>query len=276
MSAPCVALHGATVRRGPRVVWSEVDLEIPHGAVVGVLGPNGAGKSTLLEVLLGNLELSAGSVQVLGGTPGSHGLEVGYVPQHREVAGAAGVRASDVVALGFDGHRLGFAWSARARRERSERVAEALDAVGAAPLGARRLGDLSGGERQRLLLAQALVAEPHLLLLDEPFANLDVRQQAEMAELVAGIARARDVTVLIVAHDVNPLRDALDLVCYVAGGSMAVGTPDEVVTTQRLSALYGAPVEVLEDARGRRFVVGLDEEIAHPHGHGHDHAKLHH
>lgn len=269
MSLGCVELEAAEVRRGGRAVWSGVDLAIPHGSVVGVLGPNGAGKSTLLEVLLGNLQLSGGTARVLGSKPGTRGLEVGYVPQHRELAGSAGVRASDVVALGFDGHRLGFALSAGARGDRKRRVAEALEAVGASALSARRLGELSGGERQRLLLAQALVARPHLLLLDEPFANLDVRQQAEMAELVAELARDRDVTVLIVAHDVNPLRDALDLVCYVAAGSMAVGTPDEVVTTERLSALYGAPVEVLEDARGRRFVVGLDEEIAHPHGHDH-------
>ncbi len=267
--SPCIELQGAAVSRGSRVVWSDVDLQIPHGAVVGVLGPNGAGKSTLLEVVLGSLALSAGSARVFGAPPGSRGLEVGYVPQSRDVSTASGVRGFDVVALGVDGHRLGFALSAKSRKARAERVGDALDAVDGSALAKRRLGQLSGGERQRLLLAQALVSQPHLLLLDEPFANLDVRQQSEMASLVARIASERAMTVLIVAHDVNPLRDALDLVCYVAGGTMAIGKPDEVITTEKLSALYGAAVEVLEDASGRRFVVGLDEEIAHPHGHGH-------
>jgi zinc/manganese transport system ATP-binding protein len=126
---------------------------------------------------------------------------------------------------------------------------------------------MSGGERQRLLLAQALVGDPALLLLDEPLANLDVRNQATMAELIGSVARARHLTVLLVAHDLNPLRNVIDVVCYVAGGNVAFGPPDEVVTPEVLSKLYGAPVEVLVDSRGRRFVVGIEEETAHPHPH---------
>ncbi|MGH7698120.1 MAG: metal ABC transporter ATP-binding protein, partial [Candidatus Dormibacteria bacterium] len=106
---------------------------------------------------------------------------------------------------------------------------------------------------------------PALLLLDEPFANLDVRNQAAMAELVARVARARLLAVLIVAHDLNPLRRVIDRVCYVAGGRLAIGTPEEIINSEVLSRLYGVPVEVLVDSRGRRFVVGIDEELAHPH-----------
>ena len=141
--------------------------------------------------------------------------------------------------------------------------------MGAERFAHRRLGELSGGERQRLLLAQALVGRPRLLLLDEPLANLDVRAQTVMAELVSSVARQRSITVVLVAHDLNPLRRVLDRVCYVAGGGVVIGSPEEIVTGPVLSRLYGAPVEVLVDSRGRRFVVGLEEEVAHPHPHDH-------
>ena len=157
--------------------------------------------------------------------------------------------------------------------ERS-RIDQAIEAVDATAYADRGIGQVSGGERQRLLLAQALVGAPELLLLDEPLANLDVAKQSAMAELVARVARDRDMTVVLVAHDLNPLRRVVDRVCYVAGGGVLIGSPEEVVTGPVLSRLYGAPVEVLIDNAGRRFVVGLEEEAAHPHGGehaGHDH-----
>jgi zinc/manganese transport system ATP-binding protein len=148
-------------------------------------------------------------------------------------------------------------------------VADAIASVDAPSYAERRLGQMSGGERQRLLLAQALVGDPELLLLDEPLANLDLRNQSEMADLVGHLARSRHLSVVLVAHDLNPLNAVVDRVCYVAGGSVAIGPPDEIVTTEVLSRLYGAPVEVLFDSKGRRFVVGIDEELAHPHPHTH-------
>jgi zinc/manganese transport system ATP-binding protein len=124
---------------------------------------------------------------------------------------------------------------------------------------------LSGGELQRLALAQAIVSDPRILLLDEPLASLDVRNQVGVAHLVATLARARGIAVMLIAHDVNPLLPVLDRVIYVARGKLTIGRPDEVITSENLSRLYDANVEVLRDSRGRMFVVGLDEEAAHPH-----------
>ena len=145
------------------------------------------------------------------------------------------------------------------------RLAAALDAVGAADIADRPIGRLSGGEQQRLLLAQALAGDPRVLLLDEPLASLDVRNQVAMAHLVSGIVRNRGVATLMVTHDVNPILGVIDQIVYLAHGKVVAGTPAEVVTTETLSLVYGAQVEVLRDSHGHVFVVGLEQEAAHPH-----------
>ncbi|MGH7611864.1 MAG: metal ABC transporter ATP-binding protein [Candidatus Dormibacteria bacterium] len=260
---PVIRASGLAAAQGGRLVWSGANFEIAPGEFVAVLGPNGAGKSTLLRLLLGLLAPAAGRLEVLGEPPSRGNPRIGYVPQARVLDPEVAFRGVDLVRLGLDGHRWGPGWPLQ--RGGRDRVGAALAAVGAEAQAERKLGRMSGGERQRLLLAQALVGSPSLLLLDEPLANLDVRNQAGLAELVAKLARSRRMAVLIVAHDLNPLRRVIDRVCYVAGGQVATGTPDEIIREEVLSRLYGVPVEVLVDSRGRRFVVGIDEELAHPH-----------
>jgi len=169
------------------------------------------------------------------------------------------------VGLGVDGHRWGVRLSPRAGRQRREAVAEALAAVGADGYARRAVGRLSGGEQQRLQLAQALVTHPRLLLLDEPLASLDLRSQQEVSQLVADLRAEQGFAVVLVTHDVNPLLPVTDRVMYIAGGRVSIGTPDEVITSENLSRLYQAEVEVITDSRGRVFVVGLEAEAAHPH-----------
>lgn len=246
-------------------VWSGATFAVLQGEFVAVLGPNGAGKSTLLRILLGLLSPLAGEIAVLGEPPRRGNPHIGYVPQGRTLDAGAAVRGTDLVGFGIDGHHWGFA-PPGSRRARAASVAAALDAVGASSYASRRVSEMSGGERQRLLLAQALVGDPKLLLLDEPLANLDVRNEAAMVDVIEHVARSRGIAVMLVAHDLNPLARVIDRVCYVAGGGVATGTSDEIVSGPVLSRLYGAPIEVLTDSRGRRFVVGLDQEIAHPHG----------
>jgi zinc/manganese transport system ATP-binding protein len=141
-------------------------------------------------------------------------------------------------------------------------VAEVVDLVGASQYASRPIGELSGGEQQRLVVAQALVRRPELLLLDEPLDSLDLANQAAVAALVQRICRERGVTVVMVAHDVNPILQFLDQVVYVAKGKAVVGAPNDVITTQTLSALYGAKVEVLRASDGRLVVVGTPEAPA--------------
>jgi len=271
---PVVEAHFLTAGYRNRPVWRDVSFSLAAGECVAVLGPNGAGKSTLLRVLLGLLRPLAGTVKVFGEPPRRGSARIGYVPQARAFDPETAIRGVDLVALGIDGHRWGIAWPSAGRRAARARVDQAINAVRASAYAHRGIGQVSGGERQRLFLAQALVGSPDLLLLDEPLANLDIANQSTMAELVAEVARDRGITVVLVAHDLNPLRRIVDRVCYVAGGGVLIGPPEEVVTGPVLSRLYGAPVEVLIDSAGRRFVVGLEEEVAHPHTGehaGHDH-----
>jgi zinc/manganese transport system ATP-binding protein len=265
-----IELREAAVGLGGRTIWSDVDLLVERGEFVAILGPNGAGKSTLLRVLLGLLALSRGSASVLGDAPGARNRDIGYLPQRRVFDAATRVRGVDLVRLGLDGRRWGVPlplagrFSARARAER-ERVATAIERVGASAYASRPIGECSGGEQQRLLIAQALVREPRMLILDEPLDGLDLPNQASVAALVQGICRAAGVTVLLVAHDVNPLLPYLDRVLYLAGGRAAMGAPEQVITSATLSELYGAPIEVLRTTDGRLVVVGQPEA---PHQHG--------
>jgi len=266
--APAVELTDAAVRLGGRTIWSGVDLTVAPGEFVAVLGPNGAGKSTLLRVLLGLLDLSHGAVQVLGGPAGDHNDRIGYLPQRRVFDADARVRGVDLVRLGLDGARWGVPlpgpWGGRGRDTR-ERVQRAIMRVGAGAYARRAVGECSGGEQQRLLIAQALVRDPRVLILDEPLDGLDLPNQATVAALVQRICREQGVTVLLVAHDVNPLLPYLDRVLYLAGGHAAMGSPAEVITSDTLTRLYGAPIEVLRTADGRLVVVGQPEA---PHLHG--------
>jgi zinc/manganese transport system ATP-binding protein len=257
-SAAVVELREAAVQLGGREIWAGATLAIQPGEFIVVLGPNGAGKSTLLKLLLGLMRPSSGEVRVLGRAPRRGRPDIGYVPQRRTLEADLPVRGRDIVRLGIDGHRWGIA--PFGGRQAHARVRAAIEAVEATTYADRPLGQLSGGEQQRLLLAQALVGDPQLLLLDEPLASLDLRNQQAMAQLVARLARARGMTVVLVSHDLNPLLGVLDRVVYVARGRVVIGTPDTLLTTETLSRLYESPVEVLHDHQGRFFVVGLEAE----------------
>jgi zinc/manganese transport system ATP-binding protein len=270
-----VRFEKAQVRLGGRAVWSDVSLCIRPGEFAAVLGPNGAGKSTLLKAILGLLPLSAGSASVFGRPPGEGNPLIGYLPQRRSFDAAARIRGVDIVRLGLDGARWGVPLPGKASAETRRRVAEAIDLVGATPYAERAIGQLSGGEQQRLLIAQALARRPRLLLLDEPLDSLDLPNQVAVASLVQRICRDQGVAVMLVAHDVNPILPYLDRVVYFAGQTAVEGAPREVITSETLSRLYSAPIEVLETSDGRLVVVGTPEPPAihgDRHTHGHEHA----
>jgi zinc/manganese transport system ATP-binding protein len=252
--SPVTDTEHLCVRFGGRTILDDISIRIAEGEFITVLGPNGAGKSTLFKVLLGLIKPHSGTVNVLGQAPRRGNTRIGYAPQQRVLEADLALRARDVVGFGLDGNRWGPGWPSRAR---TARVNKALEEVQALHFADAPVGQLSGGEQQRLLIAQALLTEPRLLLLDEPLANLDLSREREMVDLITRVCRERQVTVLLITHDINPLLSVTDRVLYLANGHAALGTPAEVITSATLSHLYGSPVEVVQ-ALERLFVVGAE------------------
>jgi zinc/manganese transport system ATP-binding protein len=270
LGAPALVFERAAARLGGRTIWSDLSLTIPRGEFVAILGPNGAGKSTLIKAILGLLPLAAGRASVLGGQPGEANARIGYLPQRHNFDADVRIRGIDWVRLGLDGTRWGIPIPGLPTRKRdAARVAEVLELVDASSYARKPIGQLSGGEQQRLLIAQALVRRPEMLLLDEPLDSLDLPNQVGVAALVRRICQDEEVAVLLVAHDINPIVSYLDRVIYIAGGSAVEGPPEEVISSETLSRLYGAPIEVLRASDGRLVVVGQPEA---PFVHGDRHA----
>jgi zinc/manganese transport system ATP-binding protein len=251
------------VALGGRTIWSAVDFEIASGTFTVVLGPNGVGKSTLLKAILGLQPLSGGSLRVLDAPAGEERRRIGYVPQRGAFDASVRIRGFDIVRLGIDGNRWGVPLPGKQSRGVRSRVEEVVRLVEAEPYAARPIGQLSGGEQQRLIIAQALARRPELLLLDEPLDSLDLSSQSAVAALIQRICRQQGVTVVMVAHDVNPILPYLDEVIYLAGGTAVSGSPEAVITSETLGALFRTDVEVLRAADGRLVVVGQPEAPAY-------------
>ena len=263
MTEAAIVASDLAAAYGGRPIWSGATFSIPAGSFTAVLGPNGSGKSTLIRMILGQLAPARGTLVVLGEPPHRGNPSIGYVPQGSAFDPDLSIRGRDFVGLGIDGHRWGVRVGGRDRAE--AQALAAIEAVEAGGYADRSLGRLSGGEQQRLLLAQALVGRPRLLVMDEPLSHLDVRSQRAMVQLISEVARERGLTVLLIAHDVNQLLAHIDHVLYIAQGKLAMGKPQDIITSSRLTEIYSSPVEVITDTRGRLFVVGLEEEVSHPH-----------
>jgi len=238
------------------VVWRDASFSLDRGELAAVIGPNGAGKTTLFRLLLGLQQPISGMIKIFNETPKRGNPSIGYVPQRHVIDSETNVECLELVHLAYCGHQWGFHLSAKVGRRAA---LLALQAVGAAELAPKPLNALSGGELQRIFLAEALVSDPDILLLDEPLSNLDIRRAQELVQLVDLVVRSRNVTALLVAHDINPILPYLDKVIYIANGKVATGTPKEVLTSERLTALYDTHVEVIRDSRGNVAIIGIED-----------------
>jgi len=268
MASGFITLDGVTLRLGGREIISQVSLRIEAGEFIGVLGPNGAGKTTLLRALLGVVRPSAGRILINGEIARPGNRLIGYMPQTRAIP--PGLKLSGRAFIEAGAGDYAGAWGFD--KEAGAMIDAALDLVDARELAARSLRDLSGGERQRLLLAQAMVGNPRLLLLDEPLISLDPTRQAQVIALVKSVQIKAGVTVLFCAHEVNPLLGAIDRVLYLGQRQAALGNVDEVISSANLTRLYGAPIEVVR-AQNHVFVIGGEDSCdgcgqAHDHAHG--------
>jgi zinc/manganese transport system ATP-binding protein len=267
VETPAIQLEDSSVVYGDRVIWEHMSLTVERGEFLAVLGPNGAGKTTLLKVLLGLEDLSGGSVRVLGRPARGGSSRVGYIPQQRIFDRDLPVRGRDIVWLGVNGHALGLPL---AGREARRRVDEAIRSVGAEDWADSPIGLLSGGEQQRLRVAQALLGDPELLLCDEPLMSLDLCYQQDVVALLDRRRREAGTAVVFVTHDINPVLPYADRVLHFASGRWAIGSAEEILTSERLTELYGTPVDV--ERIGDRLVVTTDvanSTCLHPDDHRH-------
>jgi zinc/manganese transport system ATP-binding protein len=224
---------------------------------VGIFGPNGAGKTTLMRCLLGTLRPSQGTLSIFGLPPAKASREIGYMPQGNVGFESTALSARALVHAAWRGEKWGIPWSSAASRSEVDRVLEITRSAGYAD---RPFSVLSGGERQRIMLAQALLGQPKLLILDEPLASLDPKNQALLIECIAEVKRALKATILFVAHDMNPLLHVMDRVLYIAGGGALLGEVDEVVNSESLSHLYKFPIEVVR-AEHRIFILSKEGNV---------------
>jgi zinc/manganese transport system ATP-binding protein len=268
-----IEFHGVTLQVGGRGVLVNTSFAVKRGEFIGVLGPNGSGKTTLMRAILGLQPRAAGSIRVFGREPRRGDAAIGYLPQLRTVLPDLRVRGFDFVASSVRGERWGVPSLTRAD---GAMIDDTLAAVGVRDFADRPLAEMSGGERQRLLLAQALIGEPQLLLLDEPLISLDQRYQEAVVELIRRLARERNITVLFSAHELNQLIGVLNRVLYLGNGRAAIGTVEEVVTTPVLSSLYGTTIDVVR-ADGHIFVLSRGRNVEHAdHLHDEAHGDHHH
>lgn len=237
---------------GERKILQDINFSVEEGEFIAILGPNGAGKSTLLKLLLGLYKPSSGKIFILGKEPRRGNSDIGYAPQHRMLEADLAIRARDVVGFGLDGNKWGIALPSKQRTQKIERV---LREVGIFHIADMPVGKLSGGQQQLLLIAQALLTDPKILLLDEPLSNIDIAHGQKVISLLTKISRERKITILLVTHDINPLLSVVSRVVYLVHGQCVSGKPEEVITSEKLSRLYGTSIEVIK-TKGRLFVIG--------------------
>ena len=249
---PMLRLRDLAAGYGARWAISGVDLDLPSGRLVGVIGPNGSGKSTLLRAILGLVPRRHGTVTMFDGPLDRR--RVAYVPQRELVDWSFPISAAQVVMMGRY-PRIGPVVGAGAGDRRA--VADALERMGMSELGDRQIGSLSGGQQQRVFLARALVQGADVLLLDEPMTGVDRGTEEAITALMREL-RDGGATVVYATHDLETAADVSDLLCFVNGGVVAFGPPDETFTPHTLHATFGGELVIVDAG-----------DHAHVHGGGH-------
>jgi len=219
-------------------VLEGVRLPIYQDDFLGIIGPNGGGKTTLLKVILGLVKPSQGRVRVLGSTPERGRKFVGYVSQYSPFDREFPISVWDVALMG----RLGQAGLFRRYSEEDRRIAaQALETVEMADFKERQIGKLSGGEQQRVFIARALVAEPRLLLLDEPTASVDLTMQTEFYELLERLKQR--MAIVLVSHDIGAVSIYVDKIACLNHQLFYHGSKE--IGPEVLEATYKCPVQMI-------------------------------
>jgi len=259
-----LAIQNLGIRLGGHQILKDVSAEINEGEFIGIFGPNGAGKTTLLRALLGLCPVSSGEIRIFGQAPGRSNRSIGYMPQSSACPEGTALSARALISAVRGGEKWGVP---RPSFSADKEISHALELAGVTNYADRPFSVLSGGEKKRVALAQALIDRPRLLILDEPLASLDPKNQMRLVDRIVKIRNETGATVLFIAHDINPLLGVMDRILYMAGGGAALGTVDEVITGPALSALYGMEIDVV-CAGSRIFIVNSESNVTETALHG--------
>jgi zinc/manganese transport system ATP-binding protein len=243
---------------GQRCIFQDFTANINAGEFVAILGANGAGKSTLLRSILSLIAPSKGSIALFGQAVHKGAAFIGYMPQMRQNIGNS-LSAYAWLGANLNGYQWGLPVLNAQQKEELQRV---IQLVKAEKIVNRPYSFLSGGERQRLLLAQALLNKPKILLLDEPLMNLDPYYQATLVSLIDDIRLQYGITILFTSHDINPLLTSVDRVLYLAKGKAVIGLVDEIINSKKLSELYGLDIQVIQHEQ-QLFVINKELGFHH-------------
>ncbi|RLE50377.1 MAG: metal ABC transporter ATP-binding protein [Candidatus Methanomethylicota archaeon] len=246
-----------TIAYDSSVALKDINFSVEHPTFLAIIGPNGAGKSTLLRAMLGQLKILRGELKVMGidvkENPRAIRRMVGYVPQRERINFEVPLKVKDVILMGL----LTKLKPPRIpRRSDLEAAKKALEAVGLEDLWNESFAHLSGGQQQRVLIARAMVSDPTILLLDEPFSGVDTKSYWEIITVLRSL-RLKDKSIILVTHDINPIVDCIDKVLLLNKRIIAYGTPREVLTERYLVEAYGPSVRVIEH-KGLCFAITGD------------------
>ncbi|MCQ2085070.1 MAG: ABC transporter ATP-binding protein [archaeon] len=251
-------IKGLDYEYGTHKVLDSLDLTVNKGEVLGILGPNGCGKTTLLKNLNKNLSPKVGTVLLEGEDLKDLQKKdiariVAAVPQTNEIKFS--FTARDIIAMG----RMPFqGLMSPETREDVEIIEDAIDSTGSRYLEHRYINTMSGGERQRVMIARAIAQTPRILLMDEPTLHLDVNTQFEALDLVYRLSRERNLTVIIVSHDLPMVARYCDRIAMIHDRKvMCIGTPEEVLTPENMDTVFHVDAELITDSKTGRYSVML-------------------
>ena len=239
MSETVISIENLSFSYGGPLALENINLTVPRNEFLGVVGPNGGGKSTLLRLILGLLKPDTGKITVLGKTPEKGRESIGYVPQHSHIKRDFPITVEDAVLLGRLGKSKSFWGYSKIDKSITEKALRETEIIG---LRNRRLNTLSGGQFQRVLIARALVCDPEILILDEPTANIDLRMEEDIFDLLKKLNDR--ATIIIVSHDVGFISQYVNQVACLNRTMICHQTA--AISGEIIEELYGTPVQLIQ------------------------------